>query len=101
MAGIGGLPPLGFLHGVRVVEAADAYEKVEDWSQVRSPGRARRRRAKYPQRIRLVYRPTMFQVGGTIYAPPEIYARLKAGTIPTTPCPRTEIPAIGRFDRST
>lgn len=88
MTGIAGLPSLGSLHGVRVVEAADAYEKVEDWSQVRSPARARRRRAKYPQRIKLVYRPTMFQVGGTIYAHPEIYARLKA-EIPTTPCPRS------------
>lgn len=29
----------------------------EDWSDVRSPGRARRRRAKHKQRIRFYYKP--------------------------------------------
>jgi len=30
---------------------------LEDWSQVRSPGRAARRRKKHPQRIRVYYKP--------------------------------------------
>jgi len=53
----------------------------EDWSQVRSPGRARRRRAKHPQRIRVYYKPdtTVMQdkVRGIIYGHPATLNELR------------------------
>lgn len=46
----------------------------EDWSQVRSPGRARRRRAKHKQRIRFYHKPDPNvmhdRVNGVIYGHP-------------------------------
>jgi hypothetical protein len=42
----------------RIIEAESMVEIIgEDWSQVRSPARARRRRRRYPQRIRTLYAP--------------------------------------------
>lgn len=51
----------------------------EDWSQVRSPGRARRRRRKYPQKIRVYYKPdpVMRRTGNTVYAHPETLAAVE------------------------
>lgn len=43
--------------GLRIVETDLVGDPYEDWSQVRAPSRARRRRAKgYPQRIVTRYR---------------------------------------------
>lgn len=52
--------PLGNLYGVgiRIIEDDTMVELVgEDWSCVRSPGRARRRRLKFRQNIRPIHRP--------------------------------------------
>lgn len=65
----------------------------EDWTQVRSPGRARRRRAKYPQRIRLYYKPDPNvihdRIHGTIIGHPATLDRLRrsleARMTPDTP----------------
>jgi len=42
---------IGTWSGYRIVEDPNLVDIVEDWSQVRSPSRARRRRAKHRQRI--------------------------------------------------
>lgn len=48
---------LGTLEGIRVITSDVVGDPYEDWSGVRSPGRARRRRAKgHPQRIVTRYR---------------------------------------------
>lgn len=47
----------------------------EDWSQVRSPGRAARRRKKHPQRIRLYFKPdpNVYQLpNGSLVAHPSV-----------------------------
>jgi hypothetical protein len=53
----------------------------EDWSRVRSPGRARRRRARgHPQRIRIYYKadPTLLTCAdGTVVGHPETVAELR------------------------
>jgi hypothetical protein len=51
---------LGRMGGMRIVEDATMVVPTgeEDWSRVRSPARARRRRAKHRQNIRPVYRPS-------------------------------------------
>jgi len=47
------------MHGIRIVENPNLLDgPFEDWSKVRSPGRARRRRRKHPQRIRIYYKPS-------------------------------------------
>lgn len=53
------MSPLDDLAGLRIIESALlTLPAREDWSQVRSPGRARRRRAQgHPQRIRYVRDP--------------------------------------------
>jgi len=48
---------LGSLSGIRVITNSAVGDPYEDWSGVRSPSRARRRRAKgHPQRIVVRYR---------------------------------------------
>lgn len=48
----------GCLIGIRLIESRHmTIGPFEDWSQVRSHGRAARRRKKHPQRIRLYYKP--------------------------------------------
>lgn len=54
---------------------------TEDWSQVRSPSRAaRRRRMGHPQRIRFVQKPSneVYQMGGKLIMHPDVMARVKA-----------------------
>ncbi len=41
----------GHFGGVNIYESIHLTIQVEDWSDVRSPGRARRRRAKHRQNI--------------------------------------------------
>jgi hypothetical protein len=44
----------------RIIESLDMVDgPFEDWSAVRSPARARRRRHKHPQRIRIFYKPKL------------------------------------------
>ena len=48
--------------GIRVIESVEAYEPVEDWSRVRSPSRAaRRRRQGHPQNITIRHKPICLQ----------------------------------------
>ena len=45
--------------GLRIIESPHLVDgPFEDWSQVRSPSRAARRRKKQPQRIRIFYKPS-------------------------------------------
>lgn len=72
------------IFGTRVVENADLVEYAgEDWSGVRSPGRARRRRKKHRQNIKALYVPQekFYQIDGVIYCHPVIAARLRAAAI--------------------
>ena len=62
--------------GMEIVATPLATERVEDWSRVRSPGRARRRR-RYRQNIRIVEKPSAYVMGGRIYAHPAIVTRMK------------------------
>jgi hypothetical protein len=67
--------------GLRIIEDASLVDLVEDWSQVRSPARARRRRAKYPQRIRVYYKPKpdvfVIEAQGVMVMHPEIAKELR------------------------
>lgn len=48
----------GSFGGIQLIAtSAMTIGPLEDWSDVRSPGRARRRRAKHKQRIRFYYKP--------------------------------------------
>lgn len=69
-------PSLG---AYRVVETLNAVERTEDWSEVRSPARARRRRAKYPQRIKVVEKPCAFedQRSRTLFVHPALMIELR------------------------
>lgn len=56
-------------------------DHVEDWSEVRSPGRARRRRRQgHPQRIRIVAVPRreVLVIEGVMYAHPVVVAEIAA-----------------------
>jgi hypothetical protein len=77
-----GNPWLGSYAGLRLIETTHmVIGPFEDWSQVRSHGRARRRRAKHPQRIRLYYKPDPNvmhdKVNGIIYGHPATLAQLR------------------------
>lgn len=70
------------LGGLRIVESPFlTIGPFEDWSQVRSPGRAeRRRRQGHRQRIRYYYKPdpNMLQMpDGTLVGHPETVAKLR------------------------
>lgn len=74
---------LGFMNfaGLRIIESEHMVDQVEDWSQVRSPARAaRRRRRGFPQRIRIVERPKqeVLQMGEKLIMHPEIGRQLRA-----------------------
>ncbi len=43
---------------LRLIEDVTLVETFEDWSRVRSPGRARRRRGKHPQNIKITSKPS-------------------------------------------
>ena len=76
------LAPLGLYGGIRIVDAEAVGDAYEDWSAVRSPGRARRRRAKHPQRIITRYRANgnclHDKVNSVIYMHPHDRMRLDA-----------------------
>ena len=49
----------GFVEGFRLIEEPNLLDgPFEDWSRVRSPSRARRRRAKHRQNIRVYHTPS-------------------------------------------
>lgn len=69
---------IGSYRGVEIVADPNLTEYVEDWSDVRSPSRARRRRAQgHKQRIKLVPAPNMVTIGGRVHASPAAYQRLR------------------------
>lgn len=60
--------------GLRIIRDINMTDTVEDWSRVRSPGRARRRRKLgYPQNIvyRRVPKKDLFRIGDTLVGHPE------------------------------
>lgn len=61
----------------RIVESIFATEEAEDWSRVRSPGRARRRRGKHQQNIRIWRKPAAYKIDGVIYAHPEMVRAMR------------------------
>ena len=73
------------LGGIRIIESVQLVDgPFEDWSQVRSHGRARRRRKQgHPQRIRLCYTPSntaMRLPSGDVVMHPEMARQLRACT---------------------
>jgi hypothetical protein len=73
-------PMFGQFGGLRIIEnELLVVGPFEDWSQVRSPGRARRRRAKHPQRIRSFYKPDpkLYRMDGFIVGHPAMIRALK------------------------
>lgn len=66
--------------GLRIIEDASLVETVEDWSRVRSPGRARRRRRKHRQNIeiRTVPREDVFVQGRVMVMHPVTAAKLRS-----------------------
>lgn len=67
--------------GMQIVQDANMVEVVgEDWSKVRSPGRARRRRKKHRQNIFPLYAPmqTFLQFGNRIHCHPVMAKKLIA-----------------------
>ncbi|MCA0338965.1 MAG: hypothetical protein LCH99_04460 [Proteobacteria bacterium] len=81
-------PILGTIGSLRIheVEAMVVYAG-EDWSKVRSPGRARRRRKKHRQNITALYEPDgnylVDQVRGVIYCHPAMARKLIAAALKT------------------
>lgn len=78
------LPALG---GLRLIESAQMVDgPFEDWSDVRAPSRAaRRRKMGHKQRIRFFYKPKpsfLKLPDGTLVGHPETVSRLRAA-IPT------------------
>ncbi len=74
---------LGMFGGLRLIETPlMTVGPFEDWSDVRSPGRARRRRAKHRQRIRFYHKPDPNvlhdKVNGVIYGHPATLQHLRA-----------------------
>jgi len=66
--------------GVRIFESVHLTKPFEDWSQVRSPSRARRRMKKHKQRIRYlqVPDPNAYEINGAIVMHPETARKFRA-----------------------
>ncbi|WP_147079920.1 hypothetical protein [Methylobacterium haplocladii] len=65
---------------MRIIEDASLTETVEDWSEVRSPSRAaRRRRQGHRQRIRYVQRPKPggYAIDGALVMHPETWRAVR------------------------
>lgn len=69
-----------------IVVSHSIVSREEDWSGVRSPSRAKRRRAKHPQRIVVKDVPAVLVIGRTMYMHPvkwrEMLARSDLRTEP-------------------
>lgn len=67
--------------GMRIIRDINMTDTIEDWSRVRSPGRARRRRKLgHPQNIvwREVPKKDLFKIGDTFVGHPETVKALSA-----------------------
>lgn len=74
---------LGMMGGMRIIEDPGMVDWIEDWSDVRSPSRAiRRRKRGFPQRItrRAVPKTVAYSIEGKLVMHPEMarLLRLKA-----------------------
>lgn len=78
-AGLRGMP--NSLDGIRIIEDPLLTETVEDWSRVRSPSRAARRRKQgHWQNIQYVQKPkwTVLGFGNALVMHPEVARALRA-----------------------
>lgn len=68
------------MNGIQIIESDLMVDTHEDWSQVRSPSRARRRRHKHPQRIVVTYTPKKdaLVMGNRMVMHPVMVAELRA-----------------------
>jgi hypothetical protein len=68
--------------GMVVIEDPSLTKAVEDWSRVRSPGRAARRRKKHRQNIRVVHvaMRDVYEIGGKLVMHPEVARELRRRT---------------------
>ena len=66
--------------GLRIIEDPSLVETIEDWSRVRSPGRARRRRWRHRQNIEIRCEPSaeVFRQGNVMVMHPVTAAKLRA-----------------------
>lgn len=67
--------------GLKIIESVHLVDgPFEDWSRVRSLGRAKRRRRKYAQNITIYYtpKPGLLRTSDTIYGHPATIAKLRA-----------------------
>lgn len=74
-------PRAEIVSGVKLIQSDHMVDQVEDWSKVRSPSRAKRRRAKHKQNIVVSYVPRkdFFKLpDGTLVAHPITIQALKA-----------------------
>jgi hypothetical protein len=68
------------MFGLRIMESPHLTVTEEDWSRVRSPGRARRRRARgFRQNIAYVTRPdpNVYFIGKDVVGHPAIVAQIR------------------------
>ena len=71
---------INMLGGFRIIESALLTEPFEDWSQVRSHGRARRRlKQGHPQRVRYIQVPSKnaYRIGSDIVMHPVMARELR------------------------
>lgn len=73
--------------GLQIFEDWLMVDIKEDWSRVRSPARARRRRWKHKQNIDIVHvpKPEAIRMGNKVYMHPEMAAELRRQVASTTP----------------
>lgn len=64
--------------GVRIISTPAAVRRVEDWSRVRSPARARRRMKRgFRQNVEIVEEPCCYLIGPDCYARPAVVDALR------------------------
>jgi len=64
--------------GLKIITDENMVEIAEDWSEVRSRSRAKRRRAMgHPQRIKIIRKPKAMKTPFGIVVHPSIYQKLK------------------------
>ena len=84
--------------GLKIIETPMLTKTIEDWSRVRSPGRARRRRRKHKQNIRIVTVPCdkFYMTNDTVICHPAMVRKLRKAmedNQATTPDPASYKPA--------
>jgi hypothetical protein len=81
---------MNIFDGLRIIEDASLVDVTEDWSRVRAPSRAeRRRRQGHRQNIKIFHKPKSdcFVFDNTIVMHPEIAVKIRAATTPGLPPP--------------